>query len=182
MIRIAVDMDEVIVDTFPALLAWYREKFSYDCSLSDFRGKSFTDIFASEHVEEMESLLLKGKFFGELPVMRGAQAALQALSKNFEIFLTTAAMEYPNSCEYKFHWLRKNFPFINPLNIVFCGDKSIIHADFLIDDNVRHFQRFSGQGILYTSPQNSMIDWNPRVNNWDEVLTFFNVDENGEKK
>ena len=175
MVRIAVDMDEVIVNIFPDLLNWYQKKFNYNCSSSDFIGKRLTDIFAPEHVAEMESLLSEGEFFGELPIMEGAQASLEVLSKKFEIFLTSAAMEYPNSCHYKFTWIRKNLPFIDPLNIVFCGDKSIINADFLIDDNVRHFKRFSGQGILYVSPLNSMVDWTPRVRNWNEVLRFFNA-------
>jgi 5'(3')-deoxyribonucleotidase len=177
MDRIAVDMDEVIVDTFPALLTWYHETYNYDVSLNDCIGKSFADLFAPEHVKKMEELLTEGKFFGSLPIMSGAQSALRILSKHYEIFLTTAAMEFPNSCEYKFRWLRENMSFIDPLNIVFCGDKSIIHADFLIDDNVRHFQRFSGQGLLFTSPQNSMSDWTPRVNNWSEILQYFGVNE-----
>ncbi|QWA10335.1 hypothetical protein GTU79_24410 [Sodalis ligni] len=63
------------------------------------------------------------------------------------------------------------------MNIVFCGDKSIIHADYLIDDNVRHFQRFSGKGLLFTSAQNSLVDWTPRFNNWVEILHYFNVSE-----
>ncbi|MEC5344911.1 5'-3'-deoxyribonucleotidase [Brenneria populi] len=179
MVRIAVDMDEVIVDTFPALLAWYRDTYNHNIVLTDCIGKSFTDLFPAEQVAKMEDLLTEGKFFGSLPVMEGAQTALQKLSQHFEIFLTTAAMEYPNSCEYKFRWLRANMPFIDPLNIVFCGDKSIIHADYLIDDNVRHFQRFGGQGILFTSPQNSLLEWAPRVNNWQEVLAFFGVSEAG---
>ncbi|MEC5317653.1 5'-3'-deoxyribonucleotidase [Brenneria populi subsp. brevivirga] len=178
MVRIAVDMDEVIVDTFPALLDWYHEKYNYNISITDCIGKSFIDLFAPEHVETMEELLTDGAFFGALPVMNGAQTALKILSENFEIFLTTAAMEYPNSCEYKFRWLRDNMPFIDPLNIVFCGDKSIIHADYLIDDNVRHFKRFCGQGLLFTSPQNTMIEWTPRVNDWGEVLEFFGVNKN----
>jgi 5'(3')-deoxyribonucleotidase len=53
--------------------------------------------------------------------------------------------------------------------VVFCGDKSIIHADYLIDDHVKHFAKFSGQGILFTSPHNVNVEWTPRVNNWQEV-------------
>ncbi|WP_338021727.1 5' nucleotidase, NT5C type [Bacillus pakistanensis] len=35
---------------------------------------------------------------------------------------------------------------------MFCGDKSIILADYLINDNVKNFKRFNGKGILFTAP------------------------------
>ncbi|MDX5631025.1 MULTISPECIES: 5'-3'-deoxyribonucleotidase [unclassified Brenneria] len=173
MIRIAVDMDEVITDTFPALLAWYQQAYNYTFSHDDCVGKPITELVSAEHAQKMEELLTDGRFFASLPVMPGAQSALRALSERFEIFITTAAMEYPNSCEHKFRWLREHFAFIEPSNIVFCGDKSIIHADFLIDDNIRHFQRFCGKGILFTSPSNALLKWQNRVDNWQEALDYF---------
>ena len=58
------------------------------------------------------------------------------------------------------------------MNFVFCGDKSIINADYLIDDHVRYIKRFLGQGILFTSPNNINETGYFRVNNWHEVKNF----------
>ena len=44
----------------------------------------------------------------------------------------------PASFAAKFAWLGRRFPFIPPSHIVFCGDKSVIAADYLIDDEPRH--------------------------------------------
>jgi len=79
-------------------------------------------------------------------------------------------MEVPRSFDAKFRWLREHFPFIPTSNIVFCGDKEIIDADYLIDDRSRHFARFRGTGILFTAPHNARERARLRANNWDEVL------------
>ena len=57
------------------------------------------------------------------------------LTQRYEVFLTTAAMEYPTSFAAKFRWLEENFPFVPASNVVFCGDEGIVAADYLIDDN-----------------------------------------------
>jgi hypothetical protein len=53
---------------------------------------------------------------------------------------------------------------------VFCGDKGIIDADYLIDDRSRHFRRFRGTGILFSAPHNARERAHLRANNWVEVL------------
>jgi len=76
-------------------------------------------------------------------------------------------------CE-KFEWLAANFPFIDWRQIVLCGDKSIIRAEYMIDDNIYHLRRFEGEKILFDSPHNRNVpDDVHRVHNWDEVLSFF---------
>src|SRR5471030_1720075 len=112
MAKIAVDMDEVIADTFSAQINWYLNNYKYTFSRKDCFGKNFKELVAGEHATAMENLLVDGRFFETLPVMAGAQAALLKLSKRFEIFIATSAMEYPNSFEYKYRWLQKNMRFI----------------------------------------------------------------------
>jgi len=69
--------------------------------------------------------------------------------------------------------LRRYFPFILTSNVVFCGDKSIIAADYMIDDNVRHLVKFRGEGILYTAPHNVRETRFRRVSNWNDVRKMF---------
>ncbi|MBV8604303.1 MAG: hypothetical protein JO224_06410 [Pelomonas sp.] len=173
MTRIAVDMDEVIVDAFAAQFDWYRTRCHHELTPADCVGKQLADLVAPALAAQMQDPPVDGRFFETLPIMRGAAAALRALQTRFEVFVTTAAMEFPNSCGPKFRWLREHLPFIEPSHIVFCGDKSIVHADYLIDDNVRHFGRFAGQGLLFTAPHNATLDWQQRVDDWDAVLRYF---------
>ena len=85
--------------------------------------------------------LTEPTFFRDLAVMKDSQEVIKELSEYYEIFITTAAMEFPTSFTAKYEWLKEHFSFLNDMNFVFCGDKSIINADYLIDDNVRHFKR-----------------------------------------
>ncbi|GBR69316.1 5' nucleotidase, NT5C type [Gluconobacter kanchanaburiensis] len=174
-LRLAIDMDEVIADACSAQRTWFRETFGYDWSDTELQGRHFRDLVTPDEFAAMETMLHQGDFFATLSVMPGAQEAISALCETCEVFITTAAMEYPASCAPKFAWLREHFPCISPLNIVFCGDKSILAADVMIDDNLRHFRRFQGQGILFTAPHNMSDIWNPRAGTWQDALTI--VDE-----
>jgi 5'(3')-deoxyribonucleotidase len=89
-------------------------------------------------------------------------------------------MEVPTSFTPKFRWLAEHFPFIQPSIIVFCGNKSILRADFLIDDNPRQLRLFQDaactpprEGILFTSPANMHTTGFRRVDNWLDVETMF---------
>src|SRR5215469_8725958 len=78
-------------------------------------------------------------------------------------------MEIPESFAAKYRWLRTHFPFISEKNIVFRGDKRIIDADYLIDDEAKHFTEFRGNGILFSAPHNSTGARYERVASWQQV-------------
>ncbi len=105
--------------------------------------------------------------------MPGSQEVLEELCERFEIFIATQAMTVPNSLGPKFRWLQRHFPFIPPTNYVFCGNKCILLADYLIDDIPRNLDRFAGQGLLFTAPHNVTAAGYTRVNNWPEVAQYF---------
>ncbi len=67
-------------------------------------------------------------------------------------------MEVPRSFNAKYAWLQRHFPFLTPSHYVFCGTKSILRADYLIDDNPRQLRAFSGQGLLFTATHNKAVD------------------------
>ena len=47
-------------------------------------------------------------------------------------------------------------------------DKSLILADYLIDDNWDNLAFFRGRGILYTQPWNKDNKYPFRINSWNE--------------
>lgn len=173
MVRIAVDMDEVIADALSEHILRYNNMFEAKLEPSHFHGKHFNQVIPPEHHDKAISLVHTRDFFADLPVMPDSQRVLQKLCSDHEVYITTAAMEVPHSFDAKYQWLLKHFPFISPMNFVFCGDKSIIKADYLIDDNARHFKRFSGTGILFDAPHNRNVSGFRRVHNWMEVEDVF---------
>lgn len=171
MKRIAVDMDEVVADVLPKFLDLFEQFNGRRPSEEEYLGKKLYALPGGVHLRQ--ALFQKG-FFADLSLISGAQDGIQRLlNDGHEIFFVTAAQEFRNSLEDKYDWLLQHFPNISWKNFVFCGDKSIIQADYLIDDHAFNLRTFKGKGLLFTAPHNVTETEFTRVNNWAEVLEFF---------
>jgi 5'(3')-deoxyribonucleotidase len=166
-------MDEVMADTLSEHIRRYNQTFDEDVTPEDLAGKGLWEVTPLDRQAQLRAFLDAEDFFEDLPLMPDAQAVLKDLSTRFEIYIATQAMAVPNSLGPKYRWLQRHFPFIPPSHYVFCGNKSILRADFLIDDQPRNLLRFEGQGLLYSAPHNLMTTGFVRVNNWIEVAQFF---------
>ena len=166
-------MDEVVADALSEHISRYNAFFGSSVDKESLIGCHLRDVIPPEHKRKTEQMVHCEDFFADLEIFPGAQEALYRLSRDHEVFITTAAMEVPSSFNAKYKWLREKLPFISPMNYVFCGAKHIIAADYLIDDNARHFQRFSGEGILFDAPHNRNVTGYRRVKNWFEVEQLF---------
>jgi 5'-nucleotidase len=173
MRRICVDMDEVMADTLAEHLRRYNQTFEEEITAHDLAGKGLWEITPQERQVQLRAFLDAEDFFEDLAIMPDAQQVLKDLSARFEIFIATQAMSVPNSLGPKYRWLQRHFSFIPPTHYVFCGDKSILRADYLIDDMPRNLLRFEGQGILYTAPHNQAAIGFVRVENWQQVAEHF---------
>ncbi|PYY17033.1 MAG: hypothetical protein DMG61_03230 [Acidobacteria bacterium] len=171
-LRVAVDIDEVLADALTRHLNLYNRATGENVTPELIRQVGLEAAIPPKYRPVFELLPHEDGFFENLGVIANSQRALQILSSEFEVFITSAAMEVPRSFDAKFRWLREHFPFIPTSNIVFCGDKEIIDADYLIDDRSRHFARFRGTGILFTAPHNAREDARLRADNWEEVLAM----------
>jgi 5'(3')-deoxyribonucleotidase len=182
---IAIDMDEVIADALGEHLTRYNRDFANDrtapLTLDDLHGRRLWQVVPAERHHLIDNYLRDADFFRVLRVMPHAQRVLERLQSRYEVFIASAAMEVPTSFAAKYDWLAEHFPFIPTSHIVFCGDKSILRADYLIDDNPRQLALFqdsqnSGtfrEGILYTSPSNIHITGYRRVDDWLAVEEMF---------
>src|SRR5262249_22368956 len=117
--------------------------------------------------------MLDASFFEDLAVLPDCQEVVRELAERYEVFIASAAMDVPCSFDAKYRWLRRHFPFIPSSNIVFCGDKMIVDADYLIDDRARHFAKFRGQALLFSAPHNAGETRYTRVASWKEVREHF---------
>ena len=173
MQRICVDMDEVMADTLAEHLRRYNQTFDEDVTPRDLVGKGLWEVTPADRQQQLRAFLDAEDFFEDLVLMPDAQAVLKDLSASFEIFIATQAMAVPNSLGPKYRWLQRHFPFIPPSNYVFCGNKSILRAHFLIDDQPRNLLHFEGKGLLYSAPHNLTVTGFTRVDNWLQVAGYF---------
>ena len=166
-------MDEVMADTLAEHLRRYNQTFEEDVTPEDLVGKALWEVTPIDRQQQLRAFLDAEDFFEDLAVIPDSQAVLKSLCSRFEVFIATQAMTVPNSLGPKYRWLQRHFPFIPPTHYVFCGNKAILRADFLIDDLPRNLLRFEGQGLLYSAPHNLNAGGFTRVNNWREVAEYF---------
>jgi 5'-nucleotidase len=175
MKRICVDMDEVMADTLAEHLRRYNQTFDEDVTPEDLVGKGLWEVAPLDRQQQIRDFFDAEDFFEDLALMPDAQQVLKDLSARFEIFIATQAMSVPNSMGPKYRWLQRHFPFLPPTHYVFCGNKSILRADYLIDDQPRNLKMFEGQGLLYTAPHNLTATGFVRVDNWPQVAEYFST-------
>jgi 5'(3')-deoxyribonucleotidase/uncharacterized protein with PQ loop repeat len=171
-LRIAIDMDEVMADALAEHLRRYNAAFGATLVAADLRGHHLEDRIAPAEREAVEAML-DASFFADLSVIADCQEVVRELADRHDVLVVTAAMDVPCSFDAKFHWLQRHFPFIPASQIVFCGDKGLIDADYLIDDRARHFQRFKGRPLLFSAPHNAAESRYPRVDSWKDVREVF---------
>jgi 5'-nucleotidase len=172
-LRVAIDMDETIANSLKEHRLRFRTTFGVDLSEEELRGKNIEDLVPENQRAAVRRLVQDGSFFEDLELIDGAREVVRDLAAEHDVFIVSAAMEVPESFAAKYRWLRRHFPFIPGSNLVFCGDKRIIAADYLIDDHARHFQGFRGTGILFSAPHNAGITGCCRVENWQEIRKMF---------
>ena len=170
---IAVDMDEVVADVMPKFYDMYAERFGRRPALEELEGVKMHQLEGASWIRD--ALWSRG-FFRDLPMIEGAAEGLEFLRKHYEIYFVTAAMEFRNSFEDKYDWLHEHLPWVHWRNIVFCGDKSIIATDYMIDDHAFNLRTFRGKGLLFDALHNRRETEFLRVRDWNEVIEYFKAE------
>ncbi|TLV04057.1 5'(3')-deoxyribonucleotidase [Dyadobacter luticola] len=166
-------MDDVLANTHEKLVEIVLNDFDTALTAKDLHSKSLRELLHPKQLGKINKIIDSPGFFADIQVKEGAEETVYQLSKYYELFIATACMEFPTSFNDKFNWLKKYFPFIPWTNIVFCGYKSIINSDYLIDDHVRNLAAFKGKGILFSAPHNLKDKTFKRVSSWKEVSDLF---------
>ncbi|MCB0372078.1 MAG: 5'(3')-deoxyribonucleotidase [Muricauda sp.] len=166
---IFVDMDEVIADAYNAHIEIYNREFNAQLKLEDCHGKEVWQCVPDDHQTSIKKHAQRIGFFRDLEVIPDSQQVLKELSEKYEVYIASAAMEFPNSLKEKSDWLDKFFPFIPWQNRILCGHKFILKGDVLIDDRSRNLHNFEGRSIMFTSPHNINTNGFERAGNWLEI-------------
>ena len=150
-------MDEVIADPMGQMISWYNSEYGLPVDYKLMEAGSWVKGFPQQHQAMIRERLFEEGFFRDLPVMEDSREVLEEMNRRYEIFIVSAAVEFPNSLKDKVEWLMENFPFFTWRQIVLCGDKRMVYGDHMIDDHVRNLEHFNGQKYLYSSPHNLMV-------------------------
>ena len=159
-------MDGVLADVYARFFELYKEGTGLTKTTDEIMGLKEAEAFP-EAIRWVET----AGFFKSLPVIPDSQRVLKLLNESYEIIVISMATEYPASLTDKQLWLNDHFPFINWKQIVFCGNKSLIPADLMIDDHFKNLDNFDGETIMFIQPHNiNAVDHHHRrVSSWAEI-------------
>jgi 5'-nucleotidase len=166
MKRIAIDMDGVLADTTRQFLDWHERETGVRLFEKDVVGKKEAEAFPNVY-----SWVNTEGFFRYAPLIADGQEVVKKLCAKYEVFIVSAATEFPSSLADKQAWLGEHFPFISWRNIVFCGSKTIIKADIMIDDHFKNLDIFEGETLLFTAAHNALADAgkHTRIHTWRDI-------------
>ena len=163
-ITFGIDIDEVLRALVPNMLRLYNEEFDDNMQLKDVKdyvvdnafpkimertGESASKWFFQDHGEEL--------FLGS-DMVKGARDAVNALRAYGKVIIISYQKSLDNKLD-TLNWLDQYG--IQYDGVCFVKDKSLIHTDFLIDDNDWNFIGSNARiGILVTAPYNTEVDIN----------------------
>ena len=171
--RISIDMDDVMTDAVGRFIDLYGQKFNEDLSALRNPGSTLQNTVPPDRLAAVMQFPHQKDFFKDLPIKEGCQEVIRQLQEKYDIYVVTAAMEFELCFTDKYNWLKEHLPFIPWTNLVFCGHKSIICTEYLIDDAERNLKSFTGTPLVFTAPHNAHLTEYTRFNTWQEVAAYF---------
>lgn len=167
MKQVLVDMDGVLADVYSHFIQYELAQTGGLLNLEDLYGKKENEAFPNFKTHVQSS-----GFFRTAPIMPNSVEGLKYLNDKYKVLIVSSATEFPNSLKDKLEWLNEFFPFISWTQMIFCGSKSSITGDVMIDDHPKNLDHFNGDRILFSQPHNMYINDHSytRVNSWSDII------------
>lgn len=166
---IFIDMDDVLADTYGKHIELYNQEYSQNLTLEKVNGGEVWQNVPEEHQESIHRHVHEKGFFRNLKPIHDSIEVVRELSEKHEVYIASAAMQFPNSLLEKSEWLDEHMPFIDWQHRILCGHKYILRGDLLIDDRAYNLEKFEGDTILFTSPHNLHENGYDRVFDWKTI-------------
>jgi len=166
---IAIDVDGV--NLMEIWLQWYNRDWRDSLTQDDITEWSIENCVKKNCGKEIFDYLKDPHIYKLIEPYDGAIDFVTKLkSHKHKIFFVTSST--PEHMGHKYQWLKKLGLVHTTDEYVEAADKSLIYADFLVDDYIKNISDFRGIGILFTQPWNKNIDWKPRASSYEEVIEY----------
>ena len=172
MRRLIIDMDDVIADATGQFIDHYEREFGVRVSRESLNHQDEGHGFPDHH-DAIRQFPFRPNFFRTMSPNPGSEKVMEALNQKYDLFIVSAAMEFPLSLSEKLDWLKQYFPYLSWKQIVFCGSKTVVHGDYMIDDLHYNLAGFNGEKYIFSAPHNLHVNQFNRLNNWEEVAEKF---------
>ncbi len=184
MKKIMIDLDETICS--PSYLKEVNKYLNTDYKYEDIKTYFVEDIIEEDKKQEFLDYFYKNiNVYDEATVLPDAIGVIERLSHFYDIYIVSAFVdkrriqESSIMAKYKYEWILKNMPFIDPKKIVLTGSKDIIMCDIKIDDKVSNLKGYGETKLLIDQLHNQKYSFEEleklkikRVYDWQQVASI----------
>src|SRR5215831_3250913 len=100
-------MDHVMADITSQYIKWDQDATGIKIERDSLLGKP--EDLAFPEPQLIRQFVYKPGFFRTAPVMPGSQDVVSKLNELYDLYVVSAAMEFPQSLTEKFQWLGEHF-------------------------------------------------------------------------
>lgn len=183
IITFGIDCDEVLRSLLNGMITLYNENFGenmtrdevkdFDVDISfpkvmEYTGKTASKWFFQDHSREL---------FLKSPALPGMKRAIETLQKYGQVIIVTYQKSFQNKLD-TLNWLNDNG--IYPDGLCFIKNKTLLHLDWMIDDNDWNLVGCNAENaVLITAPYNKDIDVHKLKDktNSDNIYRFGSLEE-----
>jgi len=164
---VAVDVDEVCANLIDIWLGLYNRDYNDNLIFPNLVEWNIAKFVKPECGEKIYEYLDDPSTYDNVKPSVGALEGVREIRKmgHRVVFVTSSPIA---SSGRKFKWLKDNHFHVSLKDYIEMSDKSLLLADFLIDDRYENASEFTGEGWLLTRPWNKRYAYDMRVNNWPE--------------
>jgi 5'(3')-deoxyribonucleotidase len=179
---IAVDVDDVLADLHREWILRYNRDFNDNLTVNDMKDWKLSEAVKPEAVPQLFEYLKDDDLYDAIVPIEGAKEGVRTLKEmGFRVVYATACVE--GMADKKINWLlehgflHEKDPWLGAVGIygdfVSAGDKSLVHADYLIDDREDYVKNFTaGTGILFDRPCNRNVDYPHVLAHWGKIKYY----------
>lgn len=181
MKKIMIDLDETICS--PSYLKEVNKYLNTNYKYEDIKTYFVEDIIAEDKKQDFLDYFYQNvNVYDEAMILPDALGVIEKLSHFYEIYIVSAFVdkrrikESSIMAKYKYEWILKNMPFIDPKKIVLTGSKDIIMCDIKIDDKVSNLKGYGETKLLMDQLHNQKYSFEEltnlnikRVYDWQQV-------------
>ncbi len=181
MKKIMIDLDETICS--PSYLKAVNKYLNTNYKYEDIKTYFVEDIIEEDKKQDFLDYFYRNvNVYDEAMILPDALGVIERLSHFYEIYIVSAFVDKRRIKEsgimakYKYEWILKNMPFIDPKKIVLTGSKDIIMCDIKIDDKVSNLKGYGKTKLLMDQLHNQKYSFEEltnlnikRVYDWQQV-------------
>lgn len=188
MKKIIIDIDDVISD-YSGYLGLVNEFLKTDYKIEDVRGYYIQDLVPENQKEDFIQFFVTQNIYDHSSIFPDCIEIIKKLNERYDVYICSAYvfrdnLEYSaDSLKYKFQFLTKNLPFLDPHNFMFLTKKEILNCDIKIDDKIENLRNAETK-LLFNAYHNQSISEEElkaqnviRVNNWLEIANILLIEQ-----